>query len=74
LKHYSSFFLGLTSAAYSFGCRAVVPKLCSADHKGSVTSSQGIRGYISVMAAIKFTYFLLVKGTKLLFKIIAEPL
>jgi hypothetical protein len=27
----------------------VVPKACSADPKGSATSSQGIRGYISVL-------------------------
>jgi hypothetical protein len=37
---------------------AFVQKVCSADHKGSATSSQGIRGYISVMATLKFTYFL----------------
>ena len=36
---------------------AVVPKVCFADPKGSATSSQGIRGYISVKAALKFTYF-----------------
>jgi hypothetical protein len=34
---------------------AVVTKVCSADPKGSSSSSQGIRGYISVMAALKFT-------------------
>jgi len=33
---------------------AVDPKLCSADPKGSVTSSQGIRGYISIMETMKF--------------------
>ena len=38
--------------------RPVVPKLRSVDPKGSVTSSQGIRGYISAMATLKFTYFL----------------
>jgi hypothetical protein len=27
----------------------VVPKVCSADPKGSATSPQGIRGYISAM-------------------------
>jgi hypothetical protein len=27
----------------------VVPKVCSSDPKGSATSSQGIRGYISAM-------------------------
>jgi hypothetical protein len=39
--------------------RPVVPKLCSADPKRSLTSSQGIRGYISVMADFKFAYFLI---------------
>jgi hypothetical protein len=34
-------------------CKPVVPKVCSADPKGSATSSQGIRGYISVMATWK---------------------
>jgi hypothetical protein len=36
----------------------VVPKVCSADPKGSATCSQGIRGYISVMATLKSTHFL----------------
>ena len=31
-----------------------VLKVCSADTKRSVTNSQGIRGYVSVMAALKF--------------------
>jgi len=35
---------------------AVVSKLCSADPQGSVTSSRGIHGYISVMATLKFIY------------------
>jgi hypothetical protein len=35
---------------------AEVPKLCSADPLGTATSSQGIRGYISVIATLKFTY------------------
>ena len=35
----------------------VVPKLCSGDPKRSAISSQGIRGYISVMANLKFIYF-----------------
>jgi hypothetical protein len=34
--------------------KAEVPKLCSADPKGSATSSQGMRGYISVLASLKF--------------------
>jgi len=33
--------------------RPVVPKVCCADSKGSATSSQRIRGYISVMVALK---------------------
>jgi len=37
-------------------CRAVVPKVCSADSKGPVTSSQEIVGYISEMATFKFIY------------------
>ena len=36
-----------------------VPKVCSADPKGSATSSQEICGYISVMATLKLTYFLI---------------
>jgi len=38
-------------------------RLLGVQTKGSATSSQGIRGYISVMAALKFTYFLS-KGIK----------
>jgi hypothetical protein len=41
--------------------KAVVPKVCSADPKGSASSSQGIRGYVSVMVALKVTYSL-IKG------------
>jgi hypothetical protein len=37
----------------------VLPKVCSADLKGTATSSQGIRGYISLMATLKFTNFLI---------------
>jgi hypothetical protein len=35
---------------------AVVTKVRSTGPKGSATSSQGIRGYISVMAALKFFF------------------
>jgi hypothetical protein len=35
----------------------LVLKVCSADPKLSASSSQGIRGYTSVIAALKFTYF-----------------
>ena len=39
-------------------CKPVISKACSADPKGSVTSSQGIcETYISVMATLEFTYF-----------------
>ena len=43
---------------------AVVPSLCSAGPKGSATSSQGIRGFISITAALQFTCFI-IKGIKL---------
>jgi len=35
-----------------------VPKLCSADPKGSATISLRIPGHIAVMATLNFTYFL----------------
>jgi len=41
---------------------AAVPEVRFADTKGFRTSFQRIRGYISVMAALKFTY-LIIKGT-----------
>jgi hypothetical protein len=41
---------------------AVVPKVRFADPKGSATSFQEIRGYISIMAALEATYFV-IKGT-----------
>lgn len=37
----------------------VAPKLCSANHKGTATICQGIRGYVFVMAALEFTYYLI---------------
>jgi hypothetical protein len=40
--------------------RSVVSKMCIANPKRSATSSQGIRGYITVMATLKFTF--LIKG------------
>jgi len=39
--------------------KAVAPKECSVDRNVSTTSSQGICGYISVIAALKFTNFLI---------------
>jgi hypothetical protein len=38
--------------------RHVVPKVCFADPKKSATSSQRIRGYISVMATLEFDVLL----------------
>ena len=35
----------------------MVCKVCPADPDGSATNFQGILGYISVIAALKFTYF-----------------
>jgi hypothetical protein len=52
---------------YSFSCfhmyshdhiKSVVPKVCSADPKGFVTSFQGICRYISVLAALNFDILL----------------
>ena len=37
--------------------KAVVPKVYCAASKGFATGLQGICGYVSVMAALKFTYF-----------------
>jgi predicted membrane chloride channel (bestrophin family) len=37
----------------------VVPKACLANPKGFVNSSHWMCGYISVMAALTFTYFLI---------------
>jgi hypothetical protein len=45
----------------------VVLTMCSMDPKGSAISSLGICGYISVIAALKFTYFL-IKGLMFFFK------
>jgi len=45
----------------SSGSNVVVLKLCFADPKGSATGYQGIRGYISVMTAFKFTFFFKLK-------------
>ena len=37
--------------------RTVVTKVCPAYPKGSATSSLEVRGYMSVMATLKFTLF-----------------
>jgi hypothetical protein len=42
----------------------LIAKLSPADPLGSATSSQGICGYVSVLAALKVTYFL-IKGIML---------
>jgi len=41
--------------------KAVFPKVCSEDTKASTSNTQGIRGYISVMATLKFAYILYLK-------------
>jgi len=48
----------------------MVPKVCSADLLGFATIFHGIRGYISLIATLKFTYFLS-KGI-IFVKIVAE--
>jgi hypothetical protein len=45
--------------AYQDGIGPVVPPVCSADLMGSVTRCQGIRGYTSVTATLKFTCLLI---------------
>jgi len=37
----------------------VVPNVCSANPNGSANSSRGIREYVSVMATLILTYFLM---------------
>ena len=44
-------------AFYYVFFKSVFPKVCSAGPMGPATSSQAIRGYISVMATLKFIYF-----------------
>jgi len=44
----------------------LVPKMCTADLKGSMTGSQGIHGFIFVMATLKFMYFFHYKNNILL--------
>jgi len=48
-------------------------KVCSTDPKGAATCSLGIRGYVSVMAALKFTY-LFNEVNNVLLKIIVKLL
>jgi hypothetical protein len=45
------------SNMYIHVCSAVVPKVCSADPKGSMTSSQRLCEYVFVMAALKLNNF-----------------
>jgi len=51
----------------------VVLTMCFMDPKGSAIISLGICGYISVIAALKFTYFL-IKGIMFFLRIIKELL
>jgi hypothetical protein len=44
------------SNMYVYVCSAVVPRVCSADLNGSMTSSLGICGYIFVIATLKLIY------------------
>jgi hypothetical protein len=53
--------------------RPVVPEVCAANPEGSATSSQGIRGFITVMTISKFTYFLNLMNNVLI-KLIEERL
>ena len=56
-------YLEFWGNSYTFGkltqlCSIpVVSEVCSSDLKRSATCSQWIRGYISVMATLKFTYY-----------------
>jgi hypothetical protein len=59
--HISSHCLLFRAECFSKHIRVVVPKVCSADRKGSPTSSQGIRGYSFIIAVLKFAYFFLTK-------------
>jgi len=59
-------FISAASVLRLCEANPVVPKFLSADPKGSSTISQGIRGYISVMVALKVIIFLfLIKGIML---------
>jgi hypothetical protein len=52
------------NAAMEYGhglTAAVVPKCIPTDSRGSATTSHGIRGYISVMTTLKFTFFQLIE-------------
>jgi len=49
------YFCGFRNQQQLFPYTAVVFEVCSADPKGSTASSQEILGYISVVAALKFT-------------------
>ena len=54
----------MTTAFYP--SRAVVPTVCHADPKGSVTRSLAIHRYITVICTVKFTYFFHYRNTVLL--------
>ena len=51
------YFLSVILSCSHDSFRSVVLKMCSADPKGSATTSKGIHGYISVMAISKVACF-----------------
>ena len=55
----SNFAIGPEDRLMLYEYRAVVPEVCSADPKRNATNSQGIRGYISLMATLKRSKFLI---------------
>jgi hypothetical protein len=57
LQSFTDYFSKILYDITAYTLTAMVPKLCFADPKGSVSSSKWIRGYISVMAALNNTYF-----------------
>jgi hypothetical protein len=57
LQSFPDYFSKILYDITAYTLTAMVPILCFADPKGSVSSSQWIRGYISVMAALNDTYF-----------------
>jgi len=59
--HYWWLEVGKNRMAYHLGLHKFMhwfSKVCPADPKGSATSTQRIRVYISTMGTSKFTYFL----------------
>jgi hypothetical protein len=52
----------------------VVPKVCSADMNGSATHSPGIRGYISILATVKYNVLLKITADRLSLAICLVPM